>query len=154
MLKWLLSKIIKQKPVEVKQVVVPLFKNQSDRLENEYRFLKDKNPSLHELMQDLIVWSTRELGMPITITMIDRTQAEQDEIYKNDAKYMAKKFKSPHQIAHAVDIRSLTYTPDQIKKTEDYLNEKYNSINIYKWTARNHKVGNGATHFHIQFAKK
>ena len=154
MLKWLISKIIKQKPEEVKQVVIPLFKNQSDRLENEYRFLKEKNPGLYELMTDLTVWSTRELGMPVTITMIDRTQAEQDEIYKNDAKYMAKKFKSPHQIAHAIDIRSLTYTPEQIKKTEDYLNEKYNSSNFYKWTARNHKVPGQAYHFHIQFAKK
>lgn len=154
MLKWLISKIIKQKTEEVKRVVVPLFKNQSDRLENEYRFLKDKNPELYELMTDLTVWSTRELGMPVTITMIDRTQAEQDEIYKNDAKYMAKKFKSPHQLWSAVDIRSITYTLDQIKQTEEYLNNKYNPINTYAWTAKNHKVGNNGLHFHIQYIKK
>jgi len=129
-------------------------KDDSKRLQLELKELLTKNKLLHDLIFDLAEFIKSSFKKELVITMIFRTDAEQAEIYKDDPKYKVKPFKSPHQLWSAVDIRSLIFTPDEIKKIEDYLNNKYNGSNGFKWTARNHKVGVGAFHFHIQLVKK
>lgn len=128
------------------------YKNDSERLEKEFNQLNQKNPELRRLLMDVAFFTKRKFNKNIVITMIYRTQEEQDEIYKDDSKYKTKKFKSPHQFFHAADLRSSSFESSEIKKIEDYLNNKYNENNYYKWTARDHTVGLGM-HFHLQFVK-
>lgn len=136
------------------------FKNEDARLKHEYNDLDASNKFLKSLIEDLVKFVAKEFkdkdgkDKDVTITMIGRTQAEQAEIYKDDPKFQKKPFKSPHQLMHAVDIRSHTFTPEEIKKIEDYLNEKYNSNNVYAWTAKCHEVANHGEHFHIQYYPK
>lgn len=128
------------------------FKEDSQRLKDELETLKDKNWDLYQLLAELNLYTNEQFDKSIMLTMIYRTDEEQDEIYKDSEKYKARKFKSPHQFWQAADIRSKTFTDEEVKQIEDYLNEKWNSSNYYKWTARNHTVGLGM-HFHIQFVK-
>lgn len=128
------------------------FKNDSKRLQDEFKELETKNKELHDLLKDCANYCFKMFKKTIVITMIYRTQEEQDDIYKDDPKYVAKKFKSPHQLNHAADLRSSSFTSTEIKQIEDYLNLKYNVGNYYKWTARDHNVGLG-NHFHIQRIK-
>lgn len=129
-------------------------KNDSQRLKDELITLSKKNKDLHELIFDLAEYIKNTFKKELIITMIDRTQAEQDAIYKDDVKYKVKPFKSPHQFWQACDIRSKIFNKDEIKAIEDYLNGKYNKTNYYSWTARNHVVAGGEYHFHIQWTKK
>lgn len=129
------------------------FKNGSKRLQDEFVALVDNNKDLHELIVDTCAYCKAEFNKDIVITMLYRTQEEQDEIYKDNAKYKEKKFKSPHQFNHAVDLRSSTFTKEEIDNLVNYLNKVYNSTNYYKFTAMCHDVGHG-DHFHIQFARK
>jgi hypothetical protein len=152
MLKSIFNLLFNRNPT-VNPLISPRFKNESIRLKNEYNELIEKNVGLFDLINDLCIYAKNSLREDIVITMIYRTDEEQDSIYKDDPKYIAKKFKSPHQFYHAVDIRSHTFTADEIKNIEDYLNNKYNPNNYYKWTAKNHNVGLG-DHFHIQYIKK
>lgn len=132
----------------------PLFKNDSERLKVELGELKYKNFQLYHLLYDVCDYCKHKFSKSVVITMIYRTQEEQDSIYKDDPKYKVKKFKSPHQIWSAVDIRSSTFETSEIEILVNYINNTYNKLNYYGWTAKNHQVGNGALHFHLQFSKK
>lgn len=129
-------------------------KDNSQRLQDEVKLLLTKNKPLSDLIFDLAEHIADTYNKELVITMIDRTQEEQDAIYKDDAKYKVKKFKSPHQFWQAVDIRSSIFKKDEITAIEKHLNEKYNPSNECAWTARNHVVGKGAYHFHIQYVEK
>lgn len=129
------------------------FKNNSERLTQEFIDLKSKNSELFNILVDCGNFSEANFKKNVVVTMIYRTQEEQDEIYKDDPKYIEKKFKSPHMFWQAFDLRSSSFEASEIKKIEDYLNNKYNMSNYYGWTSRNHDVGLGF-HFHIQFIKK
>lgn len=134
-------------------------KNDSKRLKDELKELKNKNKPLLDLLVDLYHWVDNNFKKDVIITMIYRTQEEQDKIYKglkrsDGREYDKRPWRSPHQFWVAADIRSKIYSSSEIEKIENYLNNKYNSSNYFKWTAKNHKVGNGAFHFHIQYSKK
>lgn len=129
-------------------------KNDSPRLKEELRRLGKENKPLLDLIVDLYHHIEDILGKDTVITMIYRTSAEQDAIYGKSKKYKKKKFTSPHQYWQAMDIRSKSFTKDEVKSIEKYLNDKYNDTNYYKWSAKDHKVGKGASHFHIQYLKK
>ena len=133
-----------------------LYKNNSTRLERELADLpkKYKNEGLYNLIVELNEYTNRTFKKPVLITMVGRTQAEQDHLYRNSARYQKKKFLSPHQLWHAVDIRSHHFTLSEIKQIEERVNKKYNGSNYYKWTAKYHKVGSGGLHFHIQWVDK
>jgi hypothetical protein len=130
------------------------FKDNASRLSNEFKDLEKLNDPLFHLLQDTAEFISVTYKKDLIITMIARTQAEQDNIYKNDPRYKIKPFTSPHQLNHAADVRSLIFTPEEIKGIEDYLNNKYNKTNYYNWTAKNHVVSGGALHFHIQFVAR
>lgn len=138
----------------MKTPVVVKFKNDSLRLQQEFRNLGNKNPLLLGLLEDLAGYVQETFNKELIVTMIFRTPEEQAEIYKNDDKFQIKPFKSPHQFWHSADIRSKTFSIEEVKQIEDYLNTKYKKVNYYGWTARNHAVAGGAEHFHIQIAKK
>ncbi len=130
------------------------FKHASERLEDEFFFnLPHENKHLLDLLEELNKYTNRNFKKPILLTMIFRTRAEQDYLYRNSAKYAKKKFLSPHQLWHGADIRSHSFTKSEIDQIEAWINKKYNSKNYYKWTAKYHTVGSGL-HFHIQFVKK
>lgn len=156
MLKCLLSFFNKNK-VEIKKdekVVRIQYKNNSERLILEHHALEDANKPLFDLIQDAAEYVSREFNKDIVITMIGRTQKEQDDIYAGTTsasgrEYDKKPWRSPHQFDHAVDLRSRIFSEDEINQLVDYLNAKYNQVNYYKWTAKNHNVGRG-DHFHIQ----
>lgn len=144
----------KKETVKKNIVIEPIqMKNDSKRLKTEYKQLMSKNMYMYNLLTDLNSFTQKQFKKGLVITMIFRTDAEQDYLYANSAKYQKRKFKSPHQFWHAVDVRSKTFTQAEIKKMVDYLNKKHNGPNYYKWTAKCHSIGHGM-HFHIQFAKK
>lgn len=133
-----------------------LVKNDSKRLTEEIWELRKLNRPLLKLLLDTRNFVKKNLGKNITLTMIYRTDEEQDRIYRGTQRrgrlYDAKPWKSPHQFYHAFDLRSFTFTDDEIKQIEDYLNDKYNDSNYYRFTAKNHNVGLG-DHFHVQYYK-
>jgi len=130
------------------------FKDNSSRLIKELASLEKLNSPLFHLLQDASDFTSKTYKKDFIITMISRTQDEQNNLYKNDPKFKIKPFTSPHQLNHAADIRSLIFTPEEIKGIEDYLNGKYNKTNYYNWTAKNHVVIGGALHFHLQYMSR
>lgn len=133
------------------------FKNNSNRLKEEFDELVVKNQDLYNILLDCGNFCNEHFDKKAIITMIYRTQEEQDSIYKDDEKYKVKKFKSPHQYHHAFDLRSSHLEADEIEKLVKYLNGLYNVGNYYKWTAKNHDIdgaGPQQNHFHVQFVKK
>lgn len=136
---------------------MPKFKDESERLKLEFKDLAQANLPLYDLIIDLVDYVLKEFKKDVVITMINRTQTEQDAIYagkkQGNREYDKNPWKSPHQYNHAIDLRSSIYSKEEIKQIEDYLNAKYNPINYYKWTAKDHDVGLG-THFHIQLVRK
>ena len=133
------------------------YKNDSDRLIQEFQSLSHQNDNLYNLIQnDLVPWVEKRFGDDLTITMIYRTVSEQASIYQGKIRrgktFEEKPWKSPHQFWHGVDIRSRDFTPEQIKEIENHLNTCYNQTNYYKFTAKCHNVGKG-DHFHIQFVE-
>lgn len=135
------------------------FKNSSKRLSDEYSQLRYNNNSLWELIQnDLVPWVEHTFNKDITVTMIFRTEEEQNSIYggviRSDGRsYDDRPWKSPHQFYHAIDLRSHDFTSDEIIAIENFLNNRHNDLNYYRWTAKNHSVGLG-NHFHIQYVNR
>jgi hypothetical protein len=129
------------------------YKNDSNRLREEMEELKLRNEYLYNILLDCGNFCQKYFNKNVVVTMIYRTDEEQDSIYKDDPKYKLKKFKSPHQFYHAFDLRSSSFDTEQIEKLVKYLNGLYNVGNYYNWTAKCHDVGLG-DHFHVQFTKK
>lgn len=123
----------------------PTFKNDSERLQDEWRLLDNENGALKLLIYDLDSYVWEKYKKNIVITMIYRTQEEQYDIYGPGYEK-----KSPHQFWQGVDIRSSTFTKEEIEDIIRYINEAYNDTNYYDWTARCHDVGRG-DHFHFQY---
>lgn len=127
------------------------------RLADEMEELKTRNPALLDVIEFCRHYAAFNFNKPVMVTMIYRTDAEQDDLYKNDAKYKLKKFKSPHQFYHAFDLRSRTFTRAEIDLMVTALNNQFNAFNLYKFTALCHDIdGDGpqAEHFHVQYCKK
>ena len=129
------------------------FKNSSDRLMREFEQLGTKNPELQVLLLELDQHLEKTYGNGVILTMIYRTEAEQDYLYRNNKRYRKKKFRSPHQFWHAADLRTWAFSKEEIAEIVDWLNEKYNATNGKAWTAKAHDIGSGF-HFHVQYFKK
>lgn len=128
-------------------------KDDKQSLKAELVSLKGHNKKLYDLIIDLYKWIDKEIDKDTIITMIFRTNAQQDALYAHSEKYKKKPFKSPHQFWHAIDLRTWIYTQEEIDRIVKYLNDKYNNSNYYKWTAKAHEVGSNGMHFHIQYVK-
>lgn len=157
LIKLILSYLWKTHTEPIKEIKVPKgvvkVKDDSQRLKDELEALKTQNPGLRDLLFDLADFIKESFNKETIVTMIGRTPEEQDYLYRNDPKYQAKKFISPHQLMHALDLRSRIFTIGEIEQIVDWINKNYNSTNYYKWTAKNHDVGAG-DHLHIQWVKK
>lgn len=123
-------------------------KNDDKRIIKEIGDLRVRNKGLLRLLLDLYHYIEDEFEKDTIVTMVYRTQEEQEQIYGKNTKK-----KSPHQFWHGCDIRSRIYSPEQITQIVNYLNDKYNDTNYYKWTAKCHEVNNHGEHFHIQYYK-
>lgn len=128
------------------------YKNSRKRLQDEHKTLINENIALYNVLAEIDTYVWDKYQKNVIITMIYRTQAEQDYLYRNSDKYAKKKFKSPHQFWHGVDIRSRVFTRAEIKDIVAWVNRRYNRENYYKWTAKCHDIGSGM-HFHIQFVR-
>lgn len=128
-------------------------KNGSQRLIEEIWELKKMNRPLLNVLFDIRDYCRDNFGKDVVITMIYRTDDEQDMIYRDNERYQKKKFKSPHQFYTAFDLRSKTFTLNEIEELVNYLNQKYNNSNYFKFTAMCHNIGFG-DHFHVQYQKK
>ena len=137
---------------EVKEEVFP--KGKTKRVEEEIKDLEKKNPQLYKILIAFTEKVKKDYNKKVVVTMIDRTPEEQDYLYRNSVKYKVKKFKSPHQFWHAFDLRVWLYTEEERKALVKWFNKTYNKPNYYRWTAKIHKVGKGALHFHVQFWPK
>jgi len=122
------------------------FKDDSIRITSDYADLSNHNGPLRELIVDVSEYVFSEYKKNITITMIYRTQAEQEGIYG-----VGYAKKSPHQFWQAIDLRSKVFTTEEIDDIVEYINNGYNKSNYYKWSAKNHEVNGHGTHFHIQY---
>lgn len=123
-------------------------KNDNSRLKRELTELQNKNRPLYDLIIDLYKWVENQFDKDVIMTMIYRTQQEQELIYGEGTEK-----KSPHQFWQGLDLRSWIYTEKEIDAIVNYLNSKYNDSNYYGTTAMCHKVKEGAYHFHIQYYK-
>ena len=134
------------------------FKNDNSRLFKEFNELRKNNFDLYSLIRDLESYVNYYFKKDVIITMIYRTNEEQDKIYRGSKmgtrEYDVRPWKSPHQFWHSVDIRSMIFDPEEIKKIEEFININCEETNYYKWTAKNHEVNGGGEHFHIQYIRK
>jgi hypothetical protein len=130
-----------------------LCKNNDPRLFQELETLEMENKELTTLLLDMDNYIYTKYGHNCTITHLFRLDEEQELFYKNSERYKKKPFTSPHQYWHSVDISSRGFTQEQIEDIVNYINNKYNKENYYRWTIKWHNIGFGS-HFHIQFTPK
>ena len=90
----------------------------------------------------------REYKYTPTITCIFRTDAEQDDIYKDDPAYQAKKVISVHQVWRGIDFRSGDMPEAVAQFTMDYFIKQVVYTGNHDTLIR-HSVGRG-DHFHLQ----
>ena len=122
------------------------------RVNKEWVQLKVKNPELYKIIEEVDNFVWKKYKKNIVITMIFRTESEQDYLYRDSKKYAKKKFRSPHQFWQGVDLRTWTFTDKEIKEITDFANKKQKG-NYYKWVAKAHTVGKNGKHFHFQYVK-
>lgn len=122
----------------------------TDREKTEFEQLPSYNYRLQNLLNALDIFVAMEFGKDICITSIHRTQAEHDALYANTAAAQ-KPVSSPHIFWEAADIRSTDFTPEEIGRMVNFLNQfKFrNGKNVGMY----HQIAGGALHFHIQYAK-
>lgn len=120
------------------------FKTGKER--EDFDLLDQHNPVLKALLIDAGEFTMLMYGKPIVITSIHRDAAEQAELYKQS---QVKVIKSAHNTWEAADLRSRTFTPEEIKRICEYLNLKYKNANG-KIVAFCHRIDGNAEHFHCQ----
>jgi hypothetical protein len=122
-------------------------------LRQSYTKLHHYNPKMCEVLTSLQIHVEKKYKKNVTITQIDRSQKENDRIYKASAK---KQRKTAHGVWAAVDIRSRDFTSAEIAEIVSFLNSSYNDKNSNPLkngdTAMCHEVPGHGVHFHIQYA--
>jgi len=119
-------------------------KFKTDREKQEWGQLFEKNSMLYSIILDVASFSIREFGIMPMVTEIQRTAEE------NEAIYGYRKM-TVHMFWRGLDLRSWIYTEDQVKKIEEYINDKYfyDFRRPGKKVCLAHNVGAGM-HFHFQ----
>lgn len=125
-------------------------KFKTDRIKKEYQEeLILKNRVLFLMIAEIDAYSKMQFKKEITLTGVLRTLAEQQQIYGKDTKKV-----SPHMLWHAVDLRTIGFTDEEIKLMVNHINNKYSNNNYYNVTSMAHEVNGFGMHFHIQFCSK
>ena len=120
------------------------FKTENER--EEWAKLPEKNPKLMDLLIDVGDFTMAMYNKPIVITSLYRDPAEQAALY---AKAEKKVVNSPHSFWLAADLRSSTFSKEEIDRICEYVNGRYKNANG-KTVAFCHTVPGQAPHFHIQ----
>lgn len=123
-----------------------MIKFKTDRIKNEFDWKKIK-PKLIRLIELISLYVELKYKKNILITGLIRTQAEQDSIYKNNPKYKKKPWRSVHEFGRGGDLRSWTFTKEQIADIKKFANMI--PYRKGKNTCVVHNVGRGI-HFHFQ----
>ena len=123
-----------------------LFK--SDRIRDEWSQLAFKNLPLFDIINRLHDHVAEVYGKELVLTSILRTKEENDELYK-DTPPEQRPAASPHCIWGAVDVRSSTFTDEEITSLTAWLNASFRNPSG-KATALYHSIPGQAKHFHIQ----
>jgi len=120
-------------------------KFKTDRIESEFNDKRMDN-RLKVILFALSGFTLHRYGKGITITCIDRTQAEQDEIYGDNEKYKISPWFSTHQFWRAADVRSSDFSGKECQEMVDFLN-LFIYTGKYKTAIYHDGVG---WHMHIQ----
>ncbi len=104
-------------------------------------------PRLKKLIDLISLYVELKYKKNIMITGLIRTQAGQDSIYKDNPRYKKKPWKSVHQFGRGCDLRSWTFTMNQINDIKKFANMV--PYREGKKTCVVHNVGRGL-HFHFQ----
>lgn len=123
------------------------FKTKDEK--DEFAQLEKHNPALKALLVDAGEFTMLMYNKPIVITSIFRDMTEQSELYKHSAHKVPV---SPHMSWEAADLRSRTFTKEEIDRICEYLNLKYSNKNGKK-VAFCHSIDGNAEHFHIALYK-
>jgi hypothetical protein len=130
-------------------LVLPIYMDE-DRLYQEFLRLGTR---LKGILMYASAYSMDKFGIPLVLTHIYRTQAEQDSIYRDDPKYKASPFPSVHQYNRGADAR---VTDMGVGKAKE-LAKEVNGLFVYRTgttmqTCLVHDVGQG-NHIHFQVAE-
>jgi hypothetical protein len=106
------------------------------QLEAEFEHL---HKDVRELLLDLDAWSARENIPGVVVTHVFRTPEKQHAIYGG-----LKTF-SWHMCWCAADIRNRHYTPEQLRRVMEHIEQERNDS---RWEILQHDVGAG-NHIHI-----
>ena len=92
--------------------------------ELERQFSQDIHELLRHRLYSLVGMVAYRFRKDITVTHLVRTQAQQDEIYKDNKQYMVKKWKSVHQVVpcRGADIRIDSFTAEELLSILFFLN--------------------------------
>jgi hypothetical protein len=128
-----------------------IFNFKTEHIAGQFLVIDDR---LNKLLLDLANFVWIKYKHILTITDLNRTQAEQDAIYADNENYQDNPWMSVHQVGCGADIRTKTIPVLWLKEIAEYVNNKY----VYDpdrpklQTLRIHSVrGN---HMHLQVLPK
>ena len=118
------------------------FKTEREKL--EYPLLQKNNIKLFFILNDVATYVANKFKKDIVVTEIFRTEEENLAIYGYQKSNV-------HMYWRGVDLRSSTFTPEEIEDVVAYVNKKYpyDKKETHK-TALYHMVDNNSYHFHLQ----
>jgi protein tyrosine phosphatase len=123
-------------------------KYKSDRIRTEFGQLPYKNMPLFDIITRLDSYAQDTFNKEITLTCILRTKEENDALYASTPPEQRPKA-TPHVFWGACDLRSSTFSDDEIASLVAWLNSSFKNPSKAK-VAIYHCIAGNAPHFHIQ----
>ncbi len=121
----------------------------STREEEEFWNDKITDPRIRAITLELARYSKDHFGKEMVVTCVGRTPAEQIEIYGEDTPSAHKFNIEKGELCRAVDIRSTTYTQEELFKLKNYFAKWFDLGYLYSFLV--HNIGDGV-HIHLQCA--
>jgi len=121
----------------------------STKQESEFAALELHNKDLKNILVAIDEMVGKCFHKQITITDIYRTRDEMAAIYASVPKDK-RPISSPHMFWSAADLRSFTFTPEEISTIVAYANT-FKKGNIYRLVGLCHTIPGNVEHFHIQY---
>ena len=116
-------------------------------LEEEFTKL---NTKLKCITWYILCYVKETYGVDLECTQIFRTQAEQDEIYRDDPKYIKSPWMSVHQSWRGIDFSIKDLGAAKAKKMAAEVNEIFPYGKGSLKTVLAHEVGSHGFHLHVQ----
>jgi len=126
----------------------PIIEFKEHHLQLEFLSL-DLDSRLQVVLYALAGFVWFNFGKSITITEILRTQAMQDEYYKDNESYKEKPWLSVHQFGRGADVSIKWFTVQEVKDIEKFLKTNFVYSTAFKSICIVHDIGRG-NHIHIQ----